>query len=240
MIERLCTICARGGSKGLKNKNIKTLLGKPLIAHTIEIAKQTGLFNAIAISSDSAQILAAAKAAGADFLIQRPNVMATDQAPKLPAIQHCAAEVQKLTGKAFKTFVDLSVTSPLMLPQDIQGAVKLLEESDAINVITAQVAKHSPYFSMVEPQESGYVQLVKNQGQFNRRQDLPVCYGMNGAIYVWAGKTFFDLTTVVTDKTLVFEMPQERSVDVDSELDFSIVKMLFSQRLEALTKESVQ
>jgi CMP-N,N'-diacetyllegionaminic acid synthase len=239
MIERLCTICARGGSKGFKNKNIAPLLGKPLIAHIIEVAKKTSLFYGIAISSDSADILAAAKEAGADFLIQRPDVLATDHAAKLPAIQHCANEVQKLTGKMFKTFVDLSVTSPLMLPKDIQGAVKLLEESEAFNVITAAVAKHSPYFSMVEPQESGYVQLVKNEGQFNRRQDVPICYGMNGAIYVWSGKTFFDLATVITDKTLVFEMPGERSVDVDTEFDFNIIKMLFSQRLEALTKENV-
>ena len=240
MNARLCTICARGGSKGLKNKNIKDFLGKPLIAHTIEIAKESGLFHAIAISSDSDEILTTAKAWGADFVIQRPHELATDTAAKLPAIQHCAKAVQALTAEQFNTFVDLSVTSPLMLPKDIRGAVKLLEEGDAINVVTASLAKHSPYFSLLEPKQDGYAELVKKTGQFTCRQDLPPCYGMNGAIYVWAGKTFFDLNEIITDKTLIYEMPQIRSVDIDSELDFTIAALLFSKRETALTEASAE
>lgn len=238
MVERLCTICARGGSKGLKNKNIKFFINKPLIAHTIEVAKASGLFYAIAVSSDSDEILSTAKAWGADYLIERPAQLATDSAAKLPAIQHCAQAVQAITGKQFETFVDLSVTSPLMLPQDIIGAVYLLEKSNAINVITAMQAKHSPYFSMVEPQANGYVSLVK-KSNYTRRQDLPTCYGMNGAIYVWAAKTFFNLTEVITDKTLVFEMPPERSVDIDSEMDFALASWLKTFKMTASATESI-
>src|SRR5438045_2301672 len=97
-MKRLCTICARGGSKGIKGKNIRALLGKPLIAYSIEQAKMSGLFDAIAVSSDSDAILEAAGKCGADYLIKRPAELATDQAPKVPVIRHCVAEAEKLEG----------------------------------------------------------------------------------------------------------------------------------------------
>ena len=96
---RICTICARGGSKGVPNKNIRPLLGKPLIAHSIEQARASGLFAALAVSSDSDAILAAAAAAGVEHLVKRPDAMASDQAAKLPAIQHCVKSVEEKTGQ---------------------------------------------------------------------------------------------------------------------------------------------
>src|SRR5277367_6071058 len=94
----LCTICARGGSKGVFGKNVRELLGKPLLAWTIEQARQTGLFKAIAFSSDSDLLLEAALKAGADIAIKRPDEMATDTAPKLPAINHCLGQAIARTG----------------------------------------------------------------------------------------------------------------------------------------------
>ena len=92
---RLCTILARGGSKGVPGKNIRPLLGKPLITHSIEQAQASGLFDHIAVSSDDQAILAAAGAAGVDHLIERPAELATDKAAKLPAIMHCVEMVEK-------------------------------------------------------------------------------------------------------------------------------------------------
>jgi len=127
-MKRLCTICARGGSKGVKGKNIRPLLGKPLIAHSIEQARKSGLFAAIAVSSDSDIILQIAKEWGVDFLIKRPDELATDHAAKLPVIRHCVAEVERQSGYCFDTIVDLDATSPLRSVEDICSAVALLEE----------------------------------------------------------------------------------------------------------------
>ena len=131
-MKRLCTICARGGSKGVPNKNLRPILGRPLLAHSIEQARASGLFAAIAVSSDSKDILAAARQYGADFLIERPADMASDTAPKLPAIRHCVSEAERLAGYRFDTIVDLDATSPLRLPQDIVNATALLEERKEI------------------------------------------------------------------------------------------------------------
>ncbi len=126
-LKRLCTICARGGSKGVRNKNIREMAGKPLIAYTIEQAQTSELFDLVAVSSDSVEILQVARKYGADLLVERPPELATDAIGKLPAIRHCVDEAERMSGKRFDTLVDLDVTSPLRLPEDIQGAVDLLE-----------------------------------------------------------------------------------------------------------------
>src|SRR3569833_3463738 len=95
---RLCTICARGGSQGVKGKNTRALAGKPLIVHSIEQAQASGLFDVLAVSSDSPTILEIAAQAKVDHLIRRPDELATDQAPKLPVIRHCVAEVRRRAG----------------------------------------------------------------------------------------------------------------------------------------------
>ena len=127
-MHKICSICARGGSKGVKNKNIRFLSGKPLIAHSIIQAKNTGLFDIIAVSSDSDEILDVANQWGADYLIKRPPEMAADHSPKVPAIQHCILEAEKLFGAKFEMIVDIDATSPLRLPEDINAAVRLLEQ----------------------------------------------------------------------------------------------------------------
>ena len=156
-----CTICARGGSKGVVGKNARELLGKPLLTWTIEQARQTGLFEAIAFSSDSDLLLQAALKAGADIAVKRPDVMATDTAPKLPAIRHCLEQAIVHTGNTPDIFVDLDVTSPLRLPSDITGAVELLQKTGARNVITGAPARRSPYFNLVEASADGTVGLSK-------------------------------------------------------------------------------
>lgn len=133
---RFCTICARGGSKGVSGKNTRELEGKPLIAHTIEQAKKAGLFDAIGVSSDSEQILDAARRHGADILVRRPDELATDTSAKLPAIRHCLEAVEREAGKQCEVFADLDVTAPLRLPEDIVGAVRLLEDRNVSSVIT--------------------------------------------------------------------------------------------------------
>src|ERR1043166_6741605 len=100
---RLCTTRARGGSKGIANKNIRPLHGKPLLAYSILQAKNSAIFQSIAVSSDSEAILETAREWGADFLIKRPEDLATDTAAKVPAIRHCVEETEKMSGTEFDT-----------------------------------------------------------------------------------------------------------------------------------------
>lgn len=233
-VERLCTICARGGSKGVPRKNIRLLLGIPLIAHSILQAKTSGLFSWVSVSSDCEEILEVAKSFGADYLVKRPNELASDVAGKLEVIQHCASATEKHAKTEFQTFVDLDVTAPLRTIGDIEEAVRLLETRRVSNVLTGSVSPHSPYFNVAEINDRGVVQLSKPLAQtLYRRQDAPVCYDLNGSIYVWSRKGLFETKTVFNTDTLLYEMPRERSFDIDSELDFEIVEF-FAKKRQAL------
>jgi CMP-N,N'-diacetyllegionaminic acid synthase len=224
-MKRICTICARGGSKGLPNKNVKLLLGKPLLVHSIERAQESGLFDRIAVSSDSPQILSLARDAGVTDLVERPADMATDFAPKAPAIRHALTVVEARWNEVYETQVDLAVTSPLRRSDDIRGAVSLLETLGVSSVITGKPSDHSPYFSLVEEQPDGHVELSK-KADFVRRQDCPRSFDMDGSIYVWNTSVFRADPKVFYSDTRLFEMPPERSRDIDTELDFAIVEML--------------
>jgi CMP-N,N'-diacetyllegionaminic acid synthase len=234
-MKRLCTICARHGSKGVKSKNIRELLGKPLIAHSILQAKASGLFEAVAVSSDSREILEISAQWGADCLIERPAAMATDQAPKVPAMRHCWQKTEEMRGAFYEVIVDLDATSPLRGVDDIRGAVKLLEECGAGNVITAAPAHRSPYFNLVELDEAGRVRISKppTQPVFSR-QEAPPCFDMNASIYVWTRDALSTAEGALNQDTRLYCMPSERSFDIDSELDFEIVKCLALRRGELL------
>lgn len=230
---KICTICARGGSKGVPGKNVRPLGGRPLIAHSIDQARTTGLFAQIAVSSDSPEILSVAAAAGATILIERPPELATDAAPKLPVIQHCLLAAEEQSGQTFDVVVDLDTTSPLRLPEDIIGSVRLLLDTDAENVITAMKARRSPYFNLVEL-EDGYVRLSKPLADpVTRRQASPACFDMNASVYVWHRQSLLDGKTVFMERTRLFEMPEERSIDIDTPLDLAFVEFLMAQRGDA-------
>lgn len=230
-MKRLCTICARGGSKGVKGKNVRSLQGKPLLAYSIEQARASGMFDLLVVSSDSDEILEVARTYGCDYLIKRPDELATDLAAKLPVIRHCVAETERLTGQHFDTLVDLDATSPLRVPEDIVNAVKLLENSGSGNVITAMPARRSPYFNMVELNANGIAHLSKPPtSKVVRRQDAPKCFDMNASIYAWRRNALFDSDSLFTDTTQLYVMPEERSIDIDSELDFKFVEFILQNR----------
>ncbi|OGT37990.1 MAG: flagellar modification protein B [Gammaproteobacteria bacterium RIFCSPHIGHO2_12_FULL_37_14] len=231
-MKTLCTICARGGSQGVKNKNIINLRGKPLIAHTILQAKRSGLFSVIVVSSDPPQILAVAEEWGADYLINRPIEMASSTAAKLPAIQHAVLETERITSASFDVIVDLDVTSPLRAVDDIHNAHDLLvNNNNALNLVTASLARRSPYFNMLEVSGDGFAQLAKlPENPVVRRQDAPLCYDMNSSIYIWKREELLQCQRVITNRTLLYVMPEERSIDIDSTMDLQLVRLLAKSR----------
>ena len=236
-MRRLCVVCARGGSRGLPNKNIRNLAGLPLIVHTIKQAFATELFDAVAVSSDSAEILDTARSAGVALLIKRPDPLATDSSAKGPSVVHCVEVAEARLKTKFDTVVDLDVTSPLRETNDIVKAVVKLEDSGAPNLFSVCESHRSPYFNLVEINKDGEVRLVRSlPDKVKRRQDAPICYDMNASIYVWRrdalGTGEDNLFKMGTE---VIVMPRERSIDIDSKLDFEIVEFLYSRaRVETL------
>lgn len=225
----LCTICARAGSKGVTNKNLRLINGLPLIAYSLQQAVETKLFSQIAVSSDSSEIRTTAMAHGATFVVDRPTQMASDTAPKLPAIRHCVETSEKEFGQ-FDIIIDLDATAPLRIAADIIGSLKLLTATNADNVITGTPAHRSPYFNLVEQDENGIVQLSKPlKDAVTRRQDSPKCFDMNASIYVWRRDALLNNPSLFVSSTRLFEMPRERSLDIDSEADFEMVEWMMSK-----------
>lgn len=229
--KRIAVICARGGSKGIPGKNIRPLAGRPLIVHSLEQAEQSGQFDAIAVSSDSQEILDVAKEYGCIHLIRRPEELANDSAPKVPAIRHCVEQVEAKLSTRFDTVVDLAVTSPLRHVADIQDAVSMFEAGSAPNMVSGNKAASSPYFNIVELDADRHVRLSKTlERPFLRRQDAPAVYELNGAIYLWRRDVLDQAGNVVLlPETVLFEMPPQRAVDIDTPLDFSFVEFLLEQ-----------
>lgn len=227
---RLCTICIRGGSKGVKGKNVRLLAGKPLFVHSVEQARATGLFDAVCVSSDSEEILDLARQFGVDHAVRRPDELATDTAAKLPVIRHCVETVEKERATQYDVLVDLDATSPLRLPGDIAAVVEMLRRDGVDTVITGAPSRRSPYFTMVEVGADGGVRLSKPiTPPPVRRQDAPQCYDMNAAVYGWKRAGLWSESGLFGPRSRLYVMPEERSIDIDSELDWQIVEFLFAR-----------
>lgn len=239
-MKRICTVCARAGSKGVRGKNLRILNGLPLLAHSLRQAVISGMFDAIAVSSDSPEMLSIAREYGATILVDRPAEMATDTAAKLPVIRHCVDEAERALNVRFDTCVDLDATSPLRNVEDIRAVVQLLEGGDAGNVITAMPARRSPYFNMVEQDERGLVRLAKSTTpQVVRRQDAPACFDMNASIYGWKREVLMTAPGLFNNDTRLHVMPEDRSIDIDSEVDFLLVELLMSRNAH-VTKAGIK
>jgi len=225
------TICARGGSKGVPGKNINPLLGKPIIGYTIEQAKALDWIDRIVVSTNDEKIKKVAEDFGLEVPFLRPAELAADTAGKLPAIIHAVEAAQKYWSENYDIVLDLDPTNLLRNLEDIEEVVKILtEESGVKSVFSVCEAYKNPYFNMVEEDKNGYIQLSKKPPvPILRRQDAPKVYEMNASIYaIWkkdllAEKTFF------TNRTKVHVMPRERSIDIDSQVDFDFIQFLMKK-----------
>lgn len=226
----LCTVCARGGSKGVRGKNIIQVAGKPLLVHTLECARRCNLFDAVVVSTDSSDIVAVAETAGVDLVIPRPAELSDDDSPKIPAVRHALLYAESHFAKKFPVIVDLDATSPLRNTEDIANCISLFLSSKAENLITASASRRSPYFNMVE-RIDGQIRVCKSkQRDIIRRQDAPQTYDMNASIYVWSREALLESDELFRPSTLLYEMPLERSWDIDDPLDVKIVEFFLESR----------
>lgn len=228
----VCFICARGGSKGLPNKNIMNLHGKPLIAWSIEQAKSIQIIDEVVVSTDCQNIANIAMEYGANIHFMRPPHLSNDQSGKWEVWQHALNEYEQIKKKKVDIFLDLDCTSPLRLTSDINKAIDLYKGSNVDAVFSVCEAKKNPYFNMVE-YNSGYLELSKKlDTKIVRRQDAPKVYEHAASIYLLSPSFLKKSSGLLSGKAVGYEMPYERCIDIDSSFDYELVELLMQTKLE--------
>lgn len=217
-------VFARGGSKGVVGKNIRQLGGEPLIAHTIKCALASGILDRLIVSTEDKQIAAIAHEFGAEVPFFRPAELASDHASEWLAWRHAIEQVEP-----FDVFVSLPATSPLRAPQDIVSCVKLYLEGDSDMVVTVRHATRHPSFNMVKQDKERYLHLVMPPEEaIVRRQDVPPVFDMTTVAYVSNPGFIRGATSVFQGRVRAVTIPDERALDIDTELDFAFAEFMLS------------
>ena len=228
----LCSICCRGGSRGLKNKNIKKIHGIPLITYSIKQAQQSKIFEKIIVSTDDIKIKDISKKNQVDLVVNRSIKLSNNKSPKLPVIKDALIKSEKFFDCKFDYIVDLDVTSPLRSVDDIKNSLKKIIKEKKEILFSVNEARKNPYFNMVETRNSSY-QLVKKKKNLDitRRQSAPNVFEMNASIYIWKRDALLKKNNLFVKGNSIYIMPYERSIDIDSMIDFKIVKNLLKRKL---------
>lgn len=226
-MKNIAIIPARSGSKGLRDKNIKDLAGKPLIAYSIEAAISSGCFDVIMVSTDSDRYAEIGKKFGAEVPFLRSERTSSDTASSWDTVQEVLDGYAEL-GRTFDTFCLLQPTSPLRTAEDIRNAYQTYQEKASFAVVSVCEAEHSPLWCGQLPENREFIGFMNPESQ-KRRQDAGKFYRLNGAIYI------VDIERFKTDKFFYHEgsfayiMPQDRSVDIDSIIDFKMAELLINK-----------
>jgi CMP-N-acetylneuraminic acid synthetase len=231
-----CVIGARGGSQGVPGKNIRPLLGKPLIAWSIEQALACPRIRRVVVSTDSPAIAEVARAHGAEVPFMRPAELATSTAGKWEVWQHALQACDAhYAGEPVDLFVDLDCTSPLREVEDISRAIEQFERSPGVDaVFSVCEARKNPYFNMLEAEEDGRLRICKALPKpLVRRQDAPQVLEHVASVYVLSPAYLRRGTGLLSGRTQGYLMAPERSLDIDCEFDFELVEYLMRKRLAA-------
>ena len=211
----VAVIPARAGSKGIPNKNLVEVAGKPLISWSIEAAINASSIDRILVTSDGDEILNIANQYNEVISIKRPRELAEDQTPTAPVVIHALEEIKALKN-GFDYLILLQPTSPLRTEEEIEEAFEVLKNSNGNALVSVVKPSHHPLKSF-KRSEQGYLKgLVNNEFPFMPRQELPEVFQPNGAIYIIEIKEFLKKKTFFTNKTIHYEMSAEKSIDVDS------------------------
>ena len=218
-------IFARGGSKGLPNKNIRLLNGKPLLQYSIDVAKQIPTITDIFVSTDCKQTAEVARKNNVK-VIKRPLELALDSTPEWLAWRHAVEYVNKNFGE-FNYFISLPTTSPLRNRDDVQASINKLIESNADICIGVSPASRSPYFNMVSMKPNNEVELVITPNKLvTRRQDSPDVYDITTTVYAATTQFIMKKNSIFDGKTVATIIPKSRSIDIDDIYDFKFAETL--------------
>ena len=220
----LALIPARGGSKGIPRKNIKPLAGKPLIAWTIDAAKQASCLERLIVSTEDEEIASVACGLGADVPFMRPAELAADETPGIAPVLHAIKQMPE-----YEWVLLLQPTSPLRSAEDINGIWQFCQERRAPTAVSVcEVGKH-PYWMYMQNDFGQLQPFIAGRPDITRRQDLPSAYALNGALYLARTEWLLERRNFIGAETLGYIMPQERSLDLDTTQDWCLAEYLIKR-----------
>ena len=222
----LCTICFKKKSYGLKGKNFLQLMNKPLYVHTYNTAKKIKDFKNIVLLSDGN--IKKNDISKNTIIAERPKIISQKYTPKMDVILYALEQAEKNTNIQYDIIVDLDVTAPLRNVNDIKNCIKIFKMKKPLNLFSVNISKKNPYFNMVEKKNQTY-KLVKYRKNYSARQKTPKVYDMNASIYIWSRKSLLR-KEIFTKKTEIYEMPFERSIDIDSQNDLDLIKYIMKKK----------
>jgi len=228
-MKRICFIAARGGSKGVLNKNIRLIAGRPLIAHTIESALKSKLFSSVIVSTENSQIAKISKEYGADVPFVRPKKLATDSASFDEVILHGVKKLQSL-GYKFDIIVNRDCTVPFIRNKYVKGAINLLRKMKCDIVCGVYRQHHNPYFNMMEINHKGFLKFSKGKSTVSKRQDAPIVYQLNG-LFVLNVNSLLKFKKFYMPKNLPYEIPPETGFMIDTVFEFKMAKLMAENNL---------
>lgn len=228
-------IFARGGSKGLPGKNIRSLASKPLIGWSIEQALAVDRIGRVIVSTDSEDIAEVARAHGAITPFLRPEALASDKAPEMLAWRHALEFLRDTEGALPDPFISVPATAPLRLPEDIDRCIDEYQSSQADVVLAVAQAHRSPWFNMVKRRDEDQAfALVNDDGhgkRISRRQDAPEVFDITTVAYVVRPDYVLAHTDLFSGRTSAAVVPVERSIDIDNLNDFEIAEFMMQKRI---------
>ncbi len=229
-------VFARGGSKGLPDKNLRPLGGKPLVAWAIETARASGHIDRVVLSTEDQRIAEVGRAHGAEVPFLRPAELAGDEAPEWLAWRHAIDALESVPGaRPIDAFVSLSPTAPLRAVEDVDRCIETFLAADCDIVITATPARRNPYFNMVVRDADGAAALAAQpQRKIHRRQSAPEMFDMTTVAYVARPGFIRAADDIFDGRVRAVVVPPERAVDIDTELDLRFAEFLLQSRPRAL------
>ena len=227
-MKNIAIIPARSGSKGLPDKNIKMLSGKPLIAWSIEAAISSGVYDEVMVSTDSEKYADIARSFGAKVPFLRSAEASSDTSSSWDAVREVILKYQEL-GQHFDTFTLLQPTSPLRSADDIKGSFDQMLDKNARTIVSVCETEDSPYTCNTLPESMSMQDFFIEEYKNTRRQDLLKCYRLNGAIYLSKVDDFLKDGDIYASDCYAYIMDGTRSVDIDTDLDFKIAQLLIEE-----------
>ena len=230
----LISVCARGGSKGIPGKNLKSLNGKPLIDYTLGFINELkGIIEFdLYFSTDDQKIKTHLINEGYEVPNIRDKTLAMDHTPKIDVIRNVLLNAERLYGKTYDYVIDLDVTSPLRNKKDILEALnRLKKDENALNIFSVSKSRKNPYFNMIEKKEDGYFKKVITKDNITGRQQAPEVYELNASFYILTNSFLKgDYIKMVTERSLIYEMPHI-CFDIDEPEDFKLMEAVLQNNL---------
>tara|TARA_Y100000310_G_scaffold249098_1_gene255114 strand:+ start:2601 stop:3350 length:750 start_codon:yes stop_codon:yes gene_type:complete len=226
----LAYIPARSGSKGIKDKNIIPLFGKPLIAYSIESARKSKYVDEVIVSTDSEKYAEVSREYGANVPFIRPSELATDLAKEMDTTLHLIKWVEDNLEEKYDYIIRLQCTSPLRTSEDIDKAIELMEEKGADSIISVNECLVTPVWTNTLPEDLSMKDFIKPEYKYKNRQELPIFYQLNGSVFIAKWELIKEKGSWYYDKSYACILPKENSIDIDEEMDLLIASTIMKKK----------